>query len=104
MTTRSTKAGRSDRPAKTSAVASSTRLTVDVVSGDALPVAWIEVTALFAYPSRSVVTTTGHTDAEGRAVIQASHHEPPTAVSIWVGRSPQGVYDFDDDLRVVVEL
>ncbi len=82
----------------------STHVAVDVVSGDALPVASIEVTALFVYPSGSFATAQGRSDGNGRAVLHVLHTEPPAWVAIWVGDAPQGLFPAAEELEVVVEL
>lgn len=81
-----------------------TRLTVDVVSGHALPVAWIDATVLFAYPSGALAAAQSRSDGNGRALLHVSHTEPPAWVAIWVGDAPQGLYAAAEELEIVAEL
>lgn len=81
-----------------------TRLTVDVVSGNALPVSWSEVAARYRYPSGTSTVIVSHADVEGRVELITQHDEPPTDVSIWAEGQAGGTYRVVPDMSLVIEL
>ncbi len=81
-----------------------TRLVIDVVSGDALPVAWIDVEAVFVYPDGSERIERGHSDAGGLLVLRTIHEDAPNWVAIRVAGRPQGFYRVTENMTIVVEL
>ncbi len=80
-----------------------TRLVVDVISGNALPVSWADVRAEYHYPSGVVCVATGNADSDGRVELVAHHDEPPSLVSVWAGPHPGGAYEVASDMSLVIE-
>lgn len=80
-----------------------TRLVVDVISGNALPVSWADVRAVYQYPSGVVRVATGYADSDGRVELIAHHDEPPSLVSVWAGPHPGGLYEVASDMSLVIE-
>lgn len=81
-----------------------TQLTLDVVSGNDLPVSWAEVQALYEYPSGGHRLISERADADGRARLTAPHDELPASVSVWAESEAAGTYDVESEMSLVIEV
>lgn len=60
-----------------------TELSVDVVSGDGLPVAWLDLDLEYRYRRAHPTVTRARTDGDGRATVSSRHPELPSCVRVW---------------------
>lgn len=95
---------RSDRGPIDFPEATITDITVDVVSGDSHPVAWIEVAAVYLYRQGSAVTSYALTDQDGRAVFRDVHSQDPSSVCLVVANQVSDPYGVSPHMAVVLEL
>ncbi len=81
-----------------------TRLTVDVVSGDLHPVSWLRVDASYEYPGGTIKRHRAVTDGDGRAVLVDQHPAPPVRAVLTVAGEAIDLAGLSPDTAVVVEL
>ncbi len=60
-----------------------TELSVDVVSGDGLPVAWLDLDLEYRYRRARPTVTRARSDGDGRATVSSRHPELPSCVRVW---------------------
>mgnify|MGYP002622448724 CR=1 FL=1 len=80
------------------------RLTIDVVSGDALPVSWAEIEVDVVSESGAVRRHSATADGDGRAVVAVAQSDEPLWYSVSVGGRGSAFGSAFTDQRVVVEL
>ncbi len=80
-----------------------TTLVADVVSGDALPVAGIDVHVDYCYPHGAARRRRSITDGDGRAVLVDRHPAPPVRVAVRAA-GESAVVEAAAAMAVVVEV
>ncbi len=77
---------------------------VEVVDGEGLPVADIEVGARFTYPTAPTTWSVATSDGDGWARFRDSHQEPPEEVCLYVGDELCGTFTIVEGAHVTIEL
>lgn len=78
--------------------------TVEVVTGEGIPVAALEVGARYRYAEAPRTWSSEHTDGEGCARFRDSHTERPVEVSFFVGDDECESYALVDDEHFILEM
>jgi len=77
---------------------------VEVVDGEGIPVAALEIGARYRYPEAPRTWSSEHTDGEGCARFRDSHIERPVEVCFFVGDDECGSFAPVDGTHFVLEM
>lgn len=78
--------------------------TVEVLSGELMPVLGLEVGARYRYPEAPRSWSSETTDGEGLATFRDSHMELPTEICLFVEGEECGSFAANDGAHFVLEM